>query len=82
MSTKASSSKSSASPLWVLGIVLVIAALLVAYVGLDTSSGSGTLLKPGSVAPPIQALGWLNGGPVSEEQLSGNVVVIDCFASR
>ncbi len=79
MSTAASSPKSSASSRWVLGIALVIAALLVAYVALDTSSG--TLLKPGSVAPPIRALGWLGGGPVSEEQLSGNVVVIDCFAS-
>ena len=78
MSTAASRSKSSASPLWILGMVLVITALLVVYV-VDTPSS--TLLKPGSVAPPIRALGWLHGGPVSEEQLSGNVVVIDCFAS-
>ncbi len=58
--------------------MLVIAALLVAYV-VDTPSS--TLLKPGSVAPPIRALGWLGGGPMGKEQLSGNVVVIDCFAS-
>ncbi len=34
----------------------------------------------GAVAPPIEALGWING-PAPAAANSGDVVVIDCFFS-
>ncbi len=65
----------------IVGYVAIIAALLVFYAMLLNVNSSGTLLSPGSQAPPIRALGWLNGGPPPDDQLDGNVVVIECFAS-
>jgi len=38
-------------------------------------------LKPGRVAPPIQAQGWLNGQAPTLESLVGKVVVVDAWAS-
>ena len=67
----------------IVGYFVIISALLLFYGVLlrTTPLSSGTLLSPGSEAPPISALGWLNGGPPPADQLEGNVVVIDCFAS-
>ena len=65
----------------IVGYFVIISVLLLVYGLLLSTTPSSTLLKPGSLAPPIEALGWLNGGPVASEKLAGNVVVIDCFAS-
>ena len=65
----------------IVGYVVIVSVLLVFYGLLLNHTSSGTLLSAGSEAPPISALGWLNGGPPLSDQLEGNVVVIDSFAS-
>ncbi|MFQ5732246.1 MAG: TlpA family protein disulfide reductase [Planctomycetaceae bacterium] len=38
-------------------------------------------LEVGKTAPKIEAAGWLNGKPPTEEELRGKVVVVDAWAS-
>ncbi len=55
---------------------------LVVGCGRTTSIGVGPAASAavGSALPPIEVEGWINGGPVTNADLTGKVAVIDCFA--
>ena len=61
-------------------VILFFLCVLVSY-------GCGGLLPSqrgaavGQQLPALTVAGWLRGTPPSSEQLSGNLVVIDCWAS-
>lgn len=49
--------------------------------GIPQASQNRAQLKVGDTAPPIQAAGWVNGGPIEEDDLKGKVVVVDAWAT-
>ena len=63
-----------------MGLIAVTPLLAIVLIGCQ-DSGTASLPGVGTLAPPIHALGWINGPAPDEAELAGNVVVIDCFAS-
>jgi thiol-disulfide isomerase/thioredoxin len=62
-------------------VVVLVAAVALAYVALRPSelgSGGGELL--GVALPPLEVAGWFNTpAPVTNEDLRGKVVLVDCW---
>lgn len=55
---------------------LVVACAAVGCARLRSSS----LIGPGSTAPPLEAVAWINGPPPDADSLAGKVVVVDVWA--
>ena len=53
---------------------------LLGIIALGGCMKSAPPLTMGTELPTIQAEGWLNGSAVSNADLAGKVVVIECFA--
>ena len=67
----------------VVGMAAVSMLLILAWSGCDVSGTSTTSgLQPGDSAPPILASGWLNGEPLTPEDLKGKVVVLNAWFSQ
>lgn len=60
------------------GVVVVALALLVRSIFVGEPHRPSALL--GQPAPAIQAAGWLNGDPPSDDYFQGKVVVVDAWA--
>jgi hypothetical protein len=54
--------------------------LAVAIAGCARMHSSSTLMPPGTVVPPLNADGWINGPGPDADDLSGKVVVLDAWA--